>query len=180
MPSYIDMSIKDNVAYILIDGINSNAIEKFFDYLVWHPEIERCVFEIHSPGGSLFEAWRIVGMMELWKAKGMIIETRCYGFAASAGFIIFVNGTPGHRYASATSELMWHELYTFAMFKVSRPSDTEDEAIILRHLQNTASNFLSQRSKLSKKEWKEIVYKKEFWCNGEEALGYGLSYGYPK
>jgi len=182
LPYISDMQIIDNgkTAIILIEDITSNRIFDFFDYVSWHPEIEKCIFEIHSPGGSLFEAWRIIGVMETWKSKGMIIETRCHGFAFSAGFIIFVNGSPGHRLASATSELMWHELYTFAMFKVSRPSDTMDEAIVLRHLQDTASNFLSERSNLSKKEWDAKVHKKEFWCNGAQATKLGLSDGYPK
>ena len=117
--------------------------------------------------------------MEYWKSHGMIIETRVHGFAASAGFILFVNGTPYHRFASATAELMWHELYTFEFFKVSRPSDVEDDAIILRHLQDTANNFLAERSILTAEQWDEKVFKQEFWCNGKEALEYGLSDGFP-
>ena len=30
------------------------------------------------------------------------------------------------------------------------------------------------------KEWDEKVHKKEFWRNGEQAIKYGLSDGYPK
>ena len=166
-------------AHLLITGISSLSVDKFFEYVGWHPEIEKCVFEIYSPGGSMFEAWRIVGFMELWKSKGMTIETRVHGFAASAGFLLFVNGTMGHRLASNTATLMWHELYTFDFFKVTRPSDAEDEAIILRQLQTTASDYLAKRSNLTSKQWDEKVYKKEMWCNGKEAVKYGLSDGLP-
>lgn len=181
-PYQSTMYIKDEgkTAVLFVTNITSSQVDAFFQYVAWHPEINKCVIEIMSPGGSLFEGWRIIGLMDVWKAKGMIIETRCHGFAASAGFIIFVNGTIGHRFASATAELMWHELYTFAMFKVSRPSDTMDEAIVLRHLQDTASTFLADRSKLSAKEWDKKVHKKEFWCNGKQAKEFGLSDGYPK
>jgi len=168
------------VAYLFITNISSSEIADFFEYLRWHPEVERCVFEIHSPGGSLFEAWRIIGLMELWKANGMIIETRCHGFAASAGFVVFVNGSPGFRFASETAELMWHELYTFKFFSVDRPSDVEDEAVVLRHLQTTANDYLAKRSNLTAEEWNKKIHKKEFWCNGKEALDYGLSDGIPK
>ena len=175
-----EMIIKDTkVAYLFITSISSTSVDKFFEYVRWHPEIEKCVFEIHSPGGSLFEAWRIIGLMELWKSKGMLIETRVHGFAASAGFVLFVNGTKGHRFASATAELMWHELYTFEFFKVNRPSDAEDEAVVLRHLQSTASNYLAKRSNLTAEEWDEKVKKQEFWCNGAEAVKFGLSDGLP-
>ena len=117
--------------------------------------------------------------MEAQKLK-MIIETRVHGMAFSAGLIIFANGTKGHRYAAKQSEIMWHELITFAMFKISRPSDIEDEAVILRHLQNTGNHFLAARSNLTVKQWNEKVYKKEFWFTGEEALKIGISDGYPK
>ena len=180
VPHGPDMEIRDEgkTAYLLITEIESYEVATFFSYVRWHPEIEKCVFEIMSPGGSLFQAWRIVGLMEMWKARGMKIETIVHGMCMSAGFMIYVNGT--EKYASDTAELMWHELMTFAMFKISRPSDTEDEAVILRHLQDTACQYLSERSKLTKEEWHEKVYKKEFWCNGAEAVKYGLSDGAPK
>ena len=167
-------------AVLFLTKITSGQVDAFFQYVAWHPEINKCIIEIMSPGGSLFEAWRIIGLIDVWKSRGMIIETRVHGMAFSAGFVIFVSGTKGHRLASPTSELMWHELYTFAMFKISRPSDTMDEAIVLRHLQDTASKFLADRSKLSAKEWDAKVHKKEFWCNGEQAKKYGLSDGYPE
>ena len=176
-----DMNIIEDgkVAYLLITGISAFEVSSFFEYVRWHPEIEKCIFEIYSPGGSLFEAWRIVGMMDLWKSNGMIIETRVHGFAASAGFILFANGTKGHRFASATSELMWHELFKFDFFKVTRPAEVEDEAVVLRHLQTTANNYLAERSNLTSEQWDDKVFKKEFWCNGAEAIEFGLSDGLP-
>ncbi len=167
------------IATILITGIVSAEVESFFEYSDWHPDIEKAVFEIHSPGGSLFEAWRIIGLMEYYKSRGLIIETRVHGFAASAGFIIFVNGTKDHRFASKTAELMWHELYSFSFFKVDRPSGLEDEAKVLRHLQNTASKYLAERSTLTIKQWDEKVHKKDFWISGDQAVQYGLSDGTP-
>ena len=166
-------------ATILITDIVSVQVEDFFEYIRWHPEIRHVIFEVHSPGGSLFQAWRIVGLMEYWKSRGLIIETRVHGFAASAGFVVFANGTKGHRFASKTAELMWHELLSFSMFKVDRPSDIEDEAKVLRHLQDTCSTYLAERSNLTKEEWDEKVHKKDFWINGVQAIEYGISDGLP-
>ena len=176
-----DMDVVENgkTAHLLITGISASEVARFFEYIRWHPEINKCVFEIYSPGGSLFEAWRIVGMMELWKSKSMIIETRVHGFAASAGFIVFVNGTTGHRFVSETAELMWHELIKYELFSAKRPSDVEDESVVMRHLQSTASDYLAERSNLTAEEWNEKTAKKEFWCNGKEAIGFGLSDGLP-
>ena len=167
--------------YFKLESIVSEPVKSFFDYVSWHNELEKhIIFEVHSPGGSLMEAWRIVGILEHWKARGYIVETRVHGFAASAGFILFANGTKGYRFASPQAELMWHELYTFDFFKVSTPSGTKDEAEVLDHLQTTASTYLSERSNLSVAEWNEKVHKKEFWCNGKQAVEIGLSDGEPK
>lgn len=180
LPLFFDMRIIDDgkTAWLLITNIDAGRVEKFFNYVSWHPEITKCVIEINSGGGSLFGAARIVGMMDVQKQRGMLIETRCYGIAASAGFMIFVNGSK--RYASEACQLMWHELITFSMFKISRPADIEDEAVVLRHIQDTMCLYLAKRSKLTKKEWKDLVFKKEFWVNGSQAIKYGLSDGYPK
>jgi len=167
--------------YYKLDYIVSESLKSFFEYISWHPEFEKhVIIEVFSPGGSLLDAWRIVGIMNYWKTKGYVVETRCYGFAASAGFVIFANGSKGFRYASPTAELMWHELWVGEWFKISTPSSSYDEAMVLRHIQDTISEFLSANSNLSKEEWDEKVHKKEYWINGNQALEIGISDGFPK
>ena len=172
-----------DTAYYLIEDIGAMAADRMFDffkYVSWHPNVKHIVLEIQSPGGNMFVAWRIVGLMDLYKARGYTIETRCHGFAASAGFLIFANGSKGYRFASPTCEAMWHELITFKMFDISGPADKEDEAKVLRHLQDTANAWLVSRSKLSKEEWDQKIRKKEFWMNGKQAVEYGIADGTPK
>ena len=72
--------------------------------------VDHLILEVQSPGGSLFEANKIMGLMKQWHVQGKIVETRCYGFALSAGFLVFASGTPGYRKAAGSAELMWHEL----------------------------------------------------------------------
>lgn len=158
----------------LVGDISSTQIENLFDYARTH-DIKHVVVEIHSPGGSLFDAWRIVGLFQGWESEGGIVETRCYGFAASAGFLIFSSGTIGHRYVSSVATIMWHELLEFAMFKMSTPSSKEDEAIILRGLQNTANWWLANRCEMTKEEIDAAVHRKEFWINGGRAHELGFS-----
>jgi len=175
-----NMKIIKNVGYYLLEDINDSQIADFFNYITWHPEVKSVVFEIQSPGGSMFKAWRIVGLMDLYKSRGYVIETRMHGFAASAGFLIFANGSKGHRFATPTGEMMWHELISFKMFDFSGPADKEDEAQVLRHLQDTANNWLVARSNLTKDEWDVKIRKKEFWMNGAQAVEYGIADGVPK
>ncbi len=162
--------------YYLLTGINSIEISKFFDYLHRH-NIKKAIIELHSPGGALFEAQRIVGIIRYWQSNGVIVETRLFGAAFSAGFYVFVAGDI--RLVDKYSDLMWHELQSFEGFglNVSTPSDKEEAAKVLRHLQDVRNEYLSTRGKLSKKEIDEKISKKEFWMSGEEAIKYGFADG---
>jgi len=169
----VDRGGKPAIQYFLT-SISAYNISSVSDWLGWHPDIKHFVIEIQSPGGSLFDSQRIVGIIDDLKAKGVTIETRVYGFAASAGFYIAVNGSPGYRYAAPQSQLMWHELISFKMFDVSSPADKEDEADVLRHLQETVNGRIASVSNVTVEELNKMVRKKELWVNGQQALEYGF------
>ena len=173
-----DMHIKDNYAYYILGSIDAGDVQKLFDYILWHPSVKKIIIEVHSPGGSLFDGYKIVGLMQHMMARGYVIETRVYGFAASAGFLVAASGTVGHRLVSKTAELMWHELMSFSMFQVSTPSSTEEQSRVLRHLQTTANNWLAKRSKLTLGEIDDLIKRKEFWMSGSDAVEYGFADGF--
>lgn len=164
----------ERYGYYLLTPIDSNGIFKFFDYMRQH-KIKFVKVEIFSPGGSVMQAWRIVGLFQRFQAEGGTIETEVSGFAASAGFLIFVAGSVGHRVVAPNAELMWHEVQSFKMYDLSNPSDKEDEARVLRHFQNTANTFIASRSKMSKEDIDAAIKKKEFWIKGAEALEFGFA-----
>jgi len=173
-----DMFVRDSRAYLVIKDIDSRLADNvllFFDYLNRH-KIDHAIFELHTPGGSLFDACRIIGIMTAWEQakEGRIVETRVNGFAASAGFLIATSGTMGYRFVSKISQMMFHELWTFSMFKITSPSSSEDEAKILRYIQDTINDWIVSRSKLTKEKLNEKISKKEFWVNGQEAVQYGF------
>lgn len=165
------------VGYYILDAIDSEGIDKYFRYLTIH-KIDYAIIEIQSPGGSLFEAWRIVGLMREWKARGNVVETRVHGFAASAGFLVFISGSKGHRLVNAQAELMWHEVMTLEGYKLSTPSSKEEEARILRHLQDTGNAWSAECSNLSKKEIDKKIHNMEFWMNGKQARENGFADGF--
>ena len=162
--------------YYVLEEINSTPVKDFFDYLDSHG-ITEAVIEVHSPGGSLFEAQRIVSLIQYWQSRGVHVETRLYGMAFSAGFYIFVAGDDRH--ISKYCDLMWHEIQSFEGFgmKIATPSDKEEAARILRHLQNVRHTYLATRGKLTKKEIDERVGKKEWWMSGPEAVKLGFADG---
>ena len=177
----INTRIIDGVGHYAMEGmIASGTASEIHDtllYLQGH-KIKQLIVEIHSGGGSLFAAQKIVGELLKFQAEGGIVETRVQGFAASAAFQIFAAGTIGHRRVCAEAELMWHELLNAKMFDISTPSDKEEEARVLRHLQDTRNTWLASRSKLSKADLDAKVAKKEFWMRGPQAKEHGFADGF--
>ena len=173
----LDMKILDGKAYLYLTDIDYGAVRTFFDYVSWHPTIKHVVVDIFSPGGGMMSAWDIIGCMEYWKGKGYIVETRCRGMAASAGFMIFVAGTKGYRFVSPHALLMWHEIISIKFVDVSTPSDKEEEARILRCFQNNAHDYFAEKGNLTKEELNQLVHKKQFWFTGREAIKYGYADG---
>lgn len=161
----------------LIKLIDDEAVRKLVSWLQWHPEINNFRLECHSPGGSLMDAWRIVGIIEQWKAEDekRKVETEVHGFAASAGFLIFLVGDV--RSAAPTAELMWHELsVSGAGYSTSSPSSSTEAARILVHLQKTATSYLVSKCNLTELEITESVKDgRELWVNGREALKFGIA-----
>ncbi|MFC1594961.1 ATP-dependent Clp protease proteolytic subunit [Patescibacteria group bacterium] len=173
-----DMRVIENIAYYTIETIDTDDIRNISKYLEWHPAIRKVVLDIFSPGGSLFDAHDIRGIMNNWKDKDIIVETRVQGFAASAGFLIFVSGSKDHRYVDPNAKLMWHELVSLEHTGWKSPSDQEEKARVLRWLQNSTNTYLSERSKLTKEQLDEKVKNKEFWMTGDEARENGFADGY--
>jgi ATP-dependent protease ClpP protease subunit len=165
------------IARLLLSEISSYEIERSFVYLQSHPEVKKFIIELQNTGGSMFAMWRIIGLMDAYKAKGNVIETRCHGFAASAAFILFVNGTKGYRLASPEALFMWHEVMSFSFLEIKTPSSTEDEAAVMRKFQNTAHCWLAARAKVSKEKIDENVRKREWWLTGAEMIEFGFADG---
>jgi|GEM_PF-1841131 len=163
--------------YFLLNGIDAKAAAEFFGYLRAN-KVTKAIIEIHSPGGSLFNAQRIISMIQRWQSEGNSLETRVDGYAASAGFLVFVAGDIGRRFVGPQADLMWHELMSFKMIDISTPSDKEEESRILRHLQNVRNDWLATRGKLTKAEIDDLIRKREFWMSGAQAVGFGFADGF--
>ena len=166
------------VAYLQVNSTNSVFFRQTSDYLYWHPEINKLVVELHTPGGSIMDAWRSVGIIKEMQQRGILIEVRVYGIAASAGGILLVAGDIGHRFINPNAEIMLHKVWTFAMFDVKTPDTAEDQAVTLRHFQENINDFLISRSKMTKEQLSDAIFKKDFWMTGKEAVAYGLADGF--
>ena len=165
------------VAYLTVGDINAYQFRDASHYLYTHPEFKKLVVEIHSPGGSVMAAWRIVGIIEEMRAHGIEVETRCYGLAASAGGILLVAGDIGKRFVAPHAEVMLHKVWQFSMFDVSDPDSAEDKADVLKHFQANINKFFEERTKLSADTINTKSYHKMWWFTGKEAIEHGVADG---
>lgn len=161
-------------------GTGSDSIRDISDFMYEHPEFKCFIMEMDSPGGSVMDAWRGVGILEEMRNRGIKIETRCYGFAASAGTILLLAGDIGKRFVNPHAEIMFHKLWTFAMFKLDDPDTAEDQAALMRHLQTNINDFIIDRTDLDRSILDSEIYKKDWWVTGEEALSLGIIDGFIK
>ena len=165
----------ERVGVMLLRSISDSSIEEVFSYLSRHQEVKKLILELHNPGGSMFGMWRIVSLMDSFKAQGGVIETQCQGFSASASFIVFVNGTKGRRFVAPESFHMWHEAMSLSMFDIKTASSTEEEAKLMRKFQDAAHHWLAVRSKVGKDELDKLVAKREYWLTGKEMVEMGFA-----
>ncbi|MFH2076330.1 MAG: ATP-dependent Clp protease proteolytic subunit [Pseudomonadota bacterium] len=173
-----NMKILDGVGYYFMTYVDSDFIKSFFSYLDLH-KVRKAIIEIHSSGGPLFEGQRIVGLIRDWQSSGGKVTTKLYAKGFSAGFLVFISGDV--RLVDEYGELMWHEIQSFEGFgfKVETPSDKEDAAKVLRHLQDVLHEYLATRGKLTKEEIDQKVSKRqEWWMSGKQAVEYGLADGF--
>lgn len=161
--------------YVMI-SVSSQTLEDILRFCNEH-NVKKLRIDIQCFGGSAFEMWRFVGLLNEWKNIGGIVRTEVRGFAGSAAFLIFAAGTKGERFVSPTAELMWHEVQVMDTQGITTPSDTEEKGRIFRHFQDTAHKYLSSVSKLTKDELDEKVRHREFWMSGKQAFEYGFADG---
>ena len=156
-------------------GTGSNSLRKIANYYYTRPELERFVMELQTPGGSVMDAWRSLGIIEEMRSRGIVIEVRCYGIAASAGILLLVSGDIGERYVSKHAELMIHKVWTFTMFDIKTPDTADDQAATLKHLQDNINSYILNRSSISAEKLESCIYKRDFWLTGKTAVEFGMA-----
>lgn len=161
----------------VIDESEIETLSDTLDYLKYqHPEVTTLKFDILSGGGSMFDGWQLISMLE--RKKGNLkIQTEVQGFAASAAFLLFLAGEERATYDYAI--LMWHEVWTFRMFSLDTVSSSEEKARMMRFFQNNAHTFILSKAKSDKLDAKKlnerVAGEKQYWMTGKEALDIGFA-----
>jgi ATP-dependent protease ClpP protease subunit len=135
----------------------------------------KLIIDLFSFGGSVFDSLGMTALIREQQNAGKIIEIRARGIVASAGLIILVSGTKGHRFIDKNAMVMFHEMSSFKFMAMETPSDKEEEAKVFRKIQDTLNAYIAERSNMSVKELSEVIKKKEFWTDAVGAITYGFA-----
>ncbi|MDI6785111.1 MAG: ATP-dependent Clp protease proteolytic subunit [bacterium] len=133
------------------------------------------VIDLYSYGGSLFNAMGMISLISKVQANGKIVEIRAKGIIASAGLLILLSGSEGHRFIDRYALVMFHELWSLKFFAIETPSSKEDEALVYRKIQNNVNSYITSRSKITREELELRIRNKEFWLTADEAVKYGFA-----
>jgi ATP-dependent protease ClpP protease subunit len=167
------MHIEDKTVNLYLETMDYSSFWRNLQIVkITKPDILR--IHLFSFGGSAFDAMAMIGLIEEIQKNGTIIEMRAKGLAASAGLILLVSGTPGHRYLDKNSMVMFHELQSLTM-RIDTPTSKEEEARVLRKIQDKVSRYISSKTKMSFNELSEKIRSKELWYDAEEAIAVGFA-----
>jgi len=160
---YMSISIMD------FDGLR----DKFIGLQKFH--WKKMIIDLCTGGGSVFDAMAMVSLMDEQKESGKIIEIRGRGIIASAGLIVLQGGTPGYRFLDSLAMVMFHEMTSYKLFTADTPTSSEENARILRKIQDQVISFIVSRSSISKTDLDAKIKNKEFWMDANEAIRYGFA-----
>jgi ATP-dependent Clp endopeptidase proteolytic subunit ClpP len=146
-----------------IDEDTSLQFETAFRKLEANPTLDSILISIHSTGGCVYSALKIVDLM---KNSEKHIITCCSGASMSAAALIFSQGDT--RFMSEYSTIMIHDA---ASVMEGRLNDVEVEAVELRRLTETCYEMMSKNIGKNAKFFQNRMSKKntDTYLNAEQA-----------
>ena len=156
--------IKNNEVYFnFVSDISHGLYMKFKEHLFLFDTkiLKKVIISLKSYGGGYFDSLAIISLIEELQAKGVVVEIRVYGNAASGAFLILLAGTKGNRLASPTTMVMWHEIISGKFFAIETTSSKETEAEMYRYLQNNVNEYIAKHSNITKEELDRKIKEQE-------------------
>lgn len=129
---------------------------------------------INTMGGLVFCMHTILSMLELLKSRGVKVETVALGAAASAGAVIFLAGQ--RRWISPYTFLMYHD--TSLSSDGEKASELKRYIKFLESLDRSVMSVLLKDTKMTYKQFVDLMGEKEWMITPKDALEYKFAHGY--
>jgi ATP-dependent Clp protease protease subunit len=160
-------------------GVSSGAVERCRGRIkAWHQIDPDAPFEIvlNSPGGSVFDGFDLMDVLEEAREQGHRITTRIAGVSASMAGVIAQMGD--ERVIGRHSRLHLHEVATGSLGKASDLMDTAELAKSLTHQICQVYADRAARTEapniMTADEIFEWIERQERWCTAQDALNRGF------
>lgn len=125
---------------------------------------------INSPGGSVFEGWRLFDELRAASLAGHRITTKVRGMAASMAAVLVQAGD--ERVIGPESYLMVHEPSSMAWGKAF---EVKEQALLLERLNDQIAEKFASRSGKTKVEMKKLFERTDAWFNAEQCIKHGFA-----
>lgn len=125
---------------------------------------------INSPGGSVFEGWRLFDELRAASLAGHKVTTKVRGMAASMAAVLVQAGD--ERIIGPESYLMVHEPSSMAWGKAF---EVKEQALLLERLNDQIAEKFAIRSGKTKTEMKKLFERTDAWFNAEQCIKHGFA-----
>ena len=172
-PTIDNFSLHSMGVYMLFSPIDEESSEDLCEFVIKanyiFPADQPITLLINSPGGSVYDGFGIIDLMESSKLK---IHTVGIGMVASMAALIFTAGEKGHRSMSRNAFIMTHQFSQategrYHEFVSQRPHEDELHGRFVQHFLN--------HSKMTEKQINDILLSPaDKIISAKEALKFGL------
>jgi ATP-dependent Clp protease protease subunit len=173
-PTTVDnFSLESIGTYMLFRSVNEESSEDLCEFIIKAnyimPPDQPLTIMINSPGGSVYDGFGIIDLMECSRLK---IQTVAIGVVASMAALIFTAGTKGMRTMSRNSYIMTHQFSNWFEGKYHEfiaQRQHEDD------LHNRFIEHFVRHSKMTEKQVKDVLLgSSDKWITANDALKLGL------
>lgn len=176
----------NNRTYNFNDVVEEHSVAKAVDHIsAWARfSAEPITLRYNSPGGNVYDGLAMYDHLRAIVATRAPLITVSIGMSASMAGILVQAGS--RRVVTANAQFMIHEVADWSFFRVTSATSSEDEAKLLRDLNNRLFGILvegSQRAfkagtakvELTVEAINERAKRREWWLNSEELVYFGLA-----
>lgn len=169
MRNYFDEFKKERII-LLNKEINATSSDEVVgQFLAFNSISDKPIhLYVSSPGGSVYDALKIIDMMHMINAP---VHVFCTGLVASAGVLIAINGVKNYRYASEHCTFMIHQpSVAFDRATISDLHIGIQEGLRLKHLSmKMMCECTGQPEDVIRRD-----IERDFYMTSQEAVQYGL------
>jgi len=143
--------------------IDGNSFAKEMKYLADDLKVKKIKVFINSVGGSVYDGYSIVSVMEMLKQKGIEIETVNVGIAYSMAGIVLACGTGSKR-----------KIYDYASSMIHAPSrDGEKDSDEVKEAYKSLKTILVNNTLLDDTQVEDLMSKDSFF-DSSQSVAYGM------